>query len=63
MILLCRSAGDFVLNLLNPTDDPRRSFADEGAFVSELMNEMPGDVAELGGEILVDEEDVHEMRF
>ena len=42
-----------------PPTLPAGRFADEGASPAQLLDQVPGDVAELGGEILVNVEDVH----
>jgi hypothetical protein len=47
------------LNLFDPLDHTTGRFADEPAVPPQVAHEVPGDVPELGGKILVDEQDAH----
>jgi hypothetical protein len=55
------AAACLVLNPLDTTIMARRFFTNECAAHVVISGKMPGDVAELGGVILMDEEDVHRL--
>lgn len=55
----CGAAGRLVTDLVDADYGPRLGLGDEGHPPSALPDEPSGDVPELGGEILVDVEEVH----
>ena len=57
---LTRTTGRRVFNLFDPVDSSAGSLRDEAARPPSRPDQMSGDVPELGGEVLVDEQDVHE---
>jgi hypothetical protein len=59
VVLLRRSTEQFVLDLLDATDIPAGRFADERASPLQLVDQVPRDVAKLGGEVLMNIHDMH----
>jgi hypothetical protein len=59
MILLGRAPLQAILNLFDPPDVSAGRFAHERASPFHLLNEVMSDVPELGGEVLMNIENVH----
>jgi hypothetical protein len=57
--LLDRPALGLVLDLVDARDDAGRRLGHERTAVALLLDEIAGDVPELGRKILVDEKDMH----
>src|SRR5205085_1915223 len=58
--LLSGAAANVVLDALDAVADAGRLLRDEGAAPAPIPRQVGGDVAELGREVLVDEQDVHD---
>src|SRR5688572_23334865 len=63
MCLLRGATAWFVLDELNPFHVPGRKLRNKGAPETFFVNEVLGDVSELGRKIFVNKEDVHELFF
>jgi hypothetical protein len=59
VVLLGRATLQLVLDFLDPADGPAGRFAEERTFPPELLNQVMGNVPELGGKVLMDIQDVH----
>ena len=59
MILLGSAAGELVADLIDAIDHAGRCLADKGALPAQLGDQVPGDVAELSREVLMDVENMH----
>jgi len=58
--LLRRAAGELIFDFLDALDLAGGRFAEESALPSAGLHEIPGDVAELGGEVLMNVKNVHD---
>jgi hypothetical protein len=63
VVVLGRAAFELVSNLFDPARIPRRRVTHKRALPIQLVDQVVGDMAELGGEILVDVQDVHRIRI